>query len=65
MTMLQLNPPLPVETPNGKALAHIVIDYGPDHDLVWVCFDVRSEIWCWRNQDIRAEKNVTFGRVAI
>ena len=60
--MLQLNPALPVETPNGKALAHIVIDYGVDHDLVWVCFQQNGQIWCWRNQDIRAEKNITFGR---
>ncbi len=26
----QLNPPLPLMTPKGKAWAHLVIDYGPD-----------------------------------
>jgi len=61
-TILQLNPPLPVTTPKGKALAHILIDYGPEHDLIWTCFQDSGEIWCWRNQDIRAEKNTTFAR---
>ena len=62
MTMLQLNPALPVVTPKGKALAHVLIDYGLDHDVVWLCFEADGECWCWRNQDIRAEKNITFGR---
>lgn len=61
-TMLQLNPPLPVVTPRGKAMAHILIDYGPEHDLIWTCFQNDGEIWCWRNQDVKAEVNITFGR---
>jgi hypothetical protein len=60
--MLRLDPPLPVVTPRGKALAHVLIDYGAEHDLCWVCFQVDGECWTWRNQDIRAETNVTFGR---
>ena len=60
--MLQLDPPLPVTTPKGPALAHILIDYGAEHDLVWVCFQGNGECWCWRNQDIRATTNTTFGR---
>ena len=60
--MLQLNPPLPVNTPKGPALAHVLIDYGAEHDLVWVCFQANGECWCWRNQDIRATTNTTFGR---
>jgi hypothetical protein len=60
--MLQLDPPIPLVTPRGKALAHILIDYGPEHDLVWVCFQQDNEIWCFRNQDVRADSNVTFGR---
>ena len=61
--MLQLNPPLPVVTPEGKAIAHMVIDYGPEHDLLWVCFQDNGQCWTWKNQDIRAEQNITFGRV--
>jgi len=62
MKMLQLDPPIPVVTPNGKAVAHVLIDYGPEHDLIWVCFQRNGEIWCFRNQDVRADENVTFGR---
>jgi hypothetical protein len=60
--MLQLDPAIPVVTPNGKALAHVVIDYGPEHDLLWVCFQDNGEIWTYRNQDVRADTNITFGR---
>lgn len=61
--MLQLNPPMPVETPKGSALAHILIDYGAEHELLWVCFqDQTGECWTWRNSKIRAQKNITMGR---
>tara|TARA_R110000868_G_scaffold335664_1_gene596537 strand:+ start:1315 stop:1521 length:207 start_codon:yes stop_codon:yes gene_type:complete len=60
--MLQLDPAIPVVTPNGKALAHVVIDYGPEHDLLWVCFQDNGEVWTYRNQDVRADTNITFGR---
>ena len=62
MRMLQLDPPLPVTTPRGKALAHVLIDYGIEHDMMWTCFEADGECWTWRNQDIRAQTNVTFGR---
>ena len=61
MTMLQLNPPIPVVTPNGKAMAQVLIDYGPEYDLVWVCFEENNQCWAWRNQEIKADANVTFG----
>lgn len=60
--MLQLNPPIPVITPLGKGLAQVLIDYGVEHDLLWVVFQSSSECWTWRNQDIRADVNITFGR---
>jgi hypothetical protein len=60
--MLQLNPALPVVTPKGKGIAHAMIDYGVEADLIWVVFQEDGECWCWRNQDIKAEKNITFGR---
>jgi hypothetical protein len=60
--MLQLDPALPVVTPKGKGIAHVMIDYGVEADLIWVVFQEDGECWCWRNQDIRAEKNITFGR---
>lgn len=60
--MLQLDPPLPVDTPKGKALAHVLIDPGVEHDLLWVCFQDDGECWTWRNPEIRAQKNITMGR---
>lgn len=58
----QLNPSIPVETPRGNALAQLVIDYGPEHDLLWVCFQDNGECWTWGNPQIRAQSNVTMGR---
>jgi hypothetical protein len=60
----QLNPPIPLDTPKGKALAHFVIDYGPEHNLMWVTFvDATGECWTWPNYKIRAQKNITMGRL--
>ena len=62
--MIQINPPMPLETPKGKALAHFLIDYGPEHHLMWVCFqDKTGECWTWSNEKIRAQNNPTLGRV--
>lgn len=65
--MLRLDPPLPVLIRLGdqwvKAMAHIVIDYGFDHDLIWTCFlDESRECWSAPNANIRAQDNVTAGR---
>jgi hypothetical protein len=66
MAILQLNPPLPMLTPKGKAVAHFVIDYGAEFDLLWVCFqDDSGECWTWSNPDIRMAKNITMGRETI
>ena len=62
--ILQLNPPIPIKTPDGKALAHILIDYGAEHDLLWVAFHENGECWTWNNKDIRADENITFGRIS-
>ena len=60
--MMQLNPPIPVTTPHGKGIAHVLVDYGPEHDLIWIVFQEDGECWSWKNQDIRAERNITYGR---
>ena len=62
--ILQLNPPLPVTTTKGPALAHFLIDYGPESHLNWVCFQDSGEIWTFDNTKVRAEKNITLNRVA-
>lgn len=64
--ILQLNPPIPIKTPKGSALAHLIIDEGPESDLKWVCFlDETGECWTYSNRDIRAQKNITQGRTYI
>lgn len=61
--ILQLNPPIPVETPKGKAMAQFLIDYGVEHHLLWVCFQENGECWSWRNPDIRGETNLSYNRI--
>lgn len=64
--IVRLDPPLPLITPKGKALAHFLIDYGFEHDLHWVCFQTDTgECWTWNNKDVRAEKNITADRKQI
>src|ERR1700748_2036012 len=65
MAMLQLNPPLPLNTPKGEGFAHFLIDYGPESDLYWTVFITETgEIWTFSNREVRAIKNITLGRVA-
>jgi hypothetical protein len=62
--ILQLNPPIPLDTPKGSALAHLVIDNGPEYNLLWVCFnDADGECWTWDNSKVRGQKNITHGRL--
>jgi hypothetical protein len=61
--MLRLDPPIPVLTPKGSAWAHILLDYGQEHHLIWICFqDETGECWSWENKDIRIQPNPTMGR---
>jgi hypothetical protein len=60
----QLNPPIPLISPKGKCLAHLIIDPGIESDILWCCFqDDTGECWTWRNQDIKAQQNITIGRI--
>lgn len=62
-TMLRLDPPIPLDTPRGSALAHVLIDYGAECDLLWVCFqDNKGECWTWNNAQVRARNNVSMLR---
>lgn len=63
--ILQLNPPLPVNTPKGDGEAHFLIDYSKEDHLFWVVFlDETGQIWTFPNPEVRAIKNVTIGREA-
>ncbi len=63
MSMLQLDPPIPMTTPKGEGFAHILLDYGPESDLYWtVLLTQTGEIWTYANRHVRASKNITLGR---
>jgi hypothetical protein len=62
--IIQLNPTIPVVTPKGPGFAHLMIDYGEEHNLLWVVFqDETGECWTWPNREIRAQKNISMGRM--
>ena len=59
----QLKPPLPLHTPKGDGLAHFVIDYGPESDLLWVVFmDNDGACWSIPNPEVRMKLNWSMGR---
>ena len=60
----QLNPSLPVTVEGkGKGYAFAVIDYGEEHNLVWVvALNESGEIWCSPNPTVRMQTNWTLGR---
>jgi hypothetical protein len=59
--LTQLTPPIPLDTPKGKAWAIALIDYGPQWDLQWVTFiHGTGECWTFTNRDVRQEENMTF-----
>jgi hypothetical protein len=64
MAFTQLNPPLPVLViDKGKGWAFAVIDYGQEHNLIWVtALDENGEIWCAPNPKVRVQANWTLGR---
>ncbi len=66
MSLVQLNPPIPLTTPKGEALAHVLIDYGAEFDLLWVCFQQDTgECWTWNNRHVRSPKNITMDRTNV
>jgi hypothetical protein len=62
--IIQLNPSVPLDTPKGKGQALFLIDYGCEHHLMWtVALDDNGEIWTFSNPEVRAQKNITMGRM--
>lgn len=60
----QLHSPIPVHViDKGSGLAFAVIDYGIEHNLVWVtALDANGEVWCAPNPKVRVADNWTVGR---
>ncbi len=63
MQIIQLDPPLHMQTPKGPGIAHFMINYGPEADLMWVVFmDADGASWTVANPEIRLTYNWTMGR---
>ena len=64
MSFTQLSPSLPVFVEGkGNGVAFAVIDYGEEHNLIWVvALDTNGEIWCSPNPKVRMRANWTMGR---
>nr|WP_232725762.1 hypothetical protein [Qipengyuania seohaensis] len=62
--LTQLHTTIPVHViDKGSGIAFAVIDYGIEHNLIWViALDEKGEIWCAPNPKIRVAKNWTLGR---
>ncbi len=60
----QLDPALPLHVlGKGDGYAIGLIDYGQEHNLIWVtALDASGEIWCAPNHKVRLGKNWTMGR---
>ena len=65
MAFQQLEPPIPVHIlDKGDGFAIAVIDYGQEHNLIWVtAINATGEIWCAPNPRVRMQANWTMGRV--
>ena len=65
MSFTQLDPPLPVHVlDKGAGFAVAVIDYGQEHNLIWVtAINDTGEIWCAPNPRVRMQANWTMGRM--
>lgn len=63
---VQLNPPLPVTIEEkGQGYAIAVIDYGQEHNLIWVtALNATGEIWCAPNPKVRVQANWTMNRMS-
>ncbi len=64
MSFQQLDPPIPVNViDKGAGFAIAVIDYGQEHNLIWVtAINDTGEIWCAPNPRVRMQANWTMGR---
>jgi len=60
----QLNPPIPLTVKDrGEGYAIGVIDYGQEHNLIWVTIITETgEIWCAPNPSVRGVVNWTMNR---
>ncbi|HMG14721.1 MAG TPA: hypothetical protein VK590_04700 [Saprospiraceae bacterium] len=64
MSILQLDPQIPMTTPKGEGYAIAMLDYSQDHDILFVIvINETGEIWTLPNSQVRAVKNISMGRL--
>jgi len=64
MTILQLNPTIPMSTSKGNGQALFLIDYGSEHNIMFtIAIDDTGELWTFDSTKIRMQKNITIGRI--
>jgi hypothetical protein len=62
-TILQLNPPIPVNGPKGDGFALAWLDYGQEFHVLWaIAYDANGEIWWTPNPQVRMQSNWSMGR---
>jgi len=60
----ELQKPLWMDTPKGISVCYFMIDYGPEADLLWVCFDDKTgQCWTWPNNKIRLVQNISLDSI--
>lgn len=63
MTIIELRQNVQVDTPKGRGRVWLVTEYGSETEKVLTCIiDESGEIWEFTNKDVKATKNLTFGR---
>lgn len=63
LLVIQLDPPLELDTPKGRGLCWFFHDYGIEQDNYYtVAIHETGELWTFGNREVRATKNITLGR---
>lgn len=65
-SLIQLDPPLHLVTPLGKANAHFLLYIDDDHYAVYGCFqEATGENWWWLSKHVRLDTSVTGGHTNL
>lgn len=64
--IVQLDPPIYVETPLGSAVCMLIWEQGLEVDVQWCCFiESTGEPWWFPNNKIRLSTNLSAGRAKV
>lgn len=61
--LIQLDPTIPLETPQGRGFAHFLMDFGQEHyTLFGVFIDATGQFWWYNQKEVSLQSNITMGR---